>query len=363
MVAVLLWGPPTWAAGPFVTPPGNAERSYAGIAVAGPGSIGSAWHNPATLADAGTGAAVGLADAPERDRDGDLTAGSATGFAGASFVNDDKRIGAVAIGAAAYTPHTMQLEVARSGDSGSAFGRVDWTSQVVAVPYAVTVERLDLSVGVTGEVIAVDPGGSDLRVETASGGVRQARIDDDQGVGVSATLGLRYGLWEASDWAADIAAVAHLPATSATDVETDSRAAGLLLPDKPHGLTLGARLDHVGSDDGRWLVQVQGGIRRWGDAADIVHSGVSLGWHTPFPSRGIFAAGTRELRVGLGTWSAEEAEPWMDWPDGRALSAGVGYSFDTGVWADLSMTHQREVRDAFDTDSTWLLGISTGYVF
>jgi hypothetical protein len=199
-----------------------------------------------------------------------------------------------------------------------------------------------------------------LRVETAAGDIRRADIDDSQGVGLSATLGARYGIWENETWDTDVAAVLRLPATSGTEVDTGSEAAGLLLPSKPYGATFAGRVERAPSDWGQLSGQVQVGVLRWGNSSDVTHSGVSAAWTTQFASSGPFASGTRVVRTGVASWSVDEAEAWMDWPNGRSLSIGIGYYFDTGTHFDVSLARRREEREAFGSESSWFFGISAG---
>lgn len=346
------------AAGPFVTPPGNLERATGGVAVAGRGSIASVWHNPAALTDASTGAAAGWANAPERDRGGDLEASGSTLFAGAAFINERKRYGKAGVGVAAYTPHTMTFSVARSGEADSAFGRVDWTSQAIGVPYAVELAEHDLSVGITGELIAVDPGGTDLRVEGPAGQIRSAEIDDGQAIGFSGALGARYGLWTTSVWEVSLAGRLHLPATSGAEVDADASEAELLLPAKPHGVAIGGRARRSMGSDSELAGQLQLGEREWGDSFTVTHWGVGIEWVTPFEGVASLESGSRRVHFGISGWSADEAKGWLDIPDGRILSAGIGFAFDNGVGVDLSLERRREDRDAFDSSSTWLVGVS-----
>lgn len=351
------------AADPFLSPPGVAERGLAGAAAAGPGSLASAWHNPATLVDARTRVTGEWQAAPDRARDGNLEASGNAWLVGASYVNRNKWYGTAAIGFASYTPHTKKLWVERSGEADSAFGRSNLTTQVIGVPYAVELEDSGLALGVVGEIVAVDPSGSELRVEDASGSLTEATVPSDRQVGYSGAFGARYRLHDEATTRVDIGGVVRLRATSGASVEVEPAEAALLMPDKPGGLDLGVRWRRELNDDRELAAHVQYGSTDWGSAGDMRRDALAVSFRSPFDAWGAFEAGERVLRLGYGRFRPKPAESWIDWPEGYVLAGGASFFFHTGTRVDLVLERRREERDRFDDQTSWFGGLAVGLAY
>jgi hypothetical protein len=361
LAGLLLAGAPAHAFDPFLSPPGVAERGLAGAAVAGPGSLASVWHNPATLVDADTEATIEWQAAANRARDGDLGRGSNAWLLGAAFVNRDKWYGTAAIGAAAYTPHTKKIWVAQAGGASSAFGRANMTTQVIGVPYALEFSETGLAVGVVGEVVAVDPSGTDLRVQDAAGNVSEADFPGARQVGYSGALGLRQRVHDEGRDRVDVGAAYRFRATAGAGVDVDTRDAARLLPDKPGGYDLGVRWARdIG--DGRTLAgHLQLGSTDWGVAGDMRRRAVAISLETPFEAWGVFRPGERVLRAGYARFRPDEAESWQDWPKGAALTGGISFRFDDGTRLDGVLERRVEERDEFAEQRAWFLGLAFSF--
>lgn len=363
-VALLLGAGSANASGPFNTPPGVAERAAADAVVAGQGSLSSAWHNPATLVDAQTRVEFEWQQGADRDADGTIGTDRNAWLAGASFVNRDKHYGAAAIGIAGYTPRTMKLWVRRSGEADSAFGRVNVTTQEFNVPYAVEFDELGLSLGVTGGLVAVDPSGSDLRVESASGGVAEAEFSDDLEIGFNGALGFRQKLdWGDGPWQAALGGVYRLPALGGAELDISDKGADLLLPDPPSGYDLGGRVTREFGDGRAASFALQFGGTDWGDSGDVSRSAFGFSYRHPFDEFAGFTGGTLVWRAGFNRTDADPAESWMDWPDTESLTGGIAVEFDSGSHLDLAFESRDEERDEFDDDSALFAGIAIGIGF
>lgn len=354
------WMAGAWAADPFLSPPGVRERGIAGASAAGPGSVASVWHNPATLVDAGTRVDFEWQSAPDRDRNGALKTGSNTWLLGASFVNTAKWYGTAATGVAAYTPHTKKLWIAPSGEPDSAFGRANVTTQVVGVPYAVEFDDLGLALGAVGELVAVDPSGSDIRIEDASGNVSTAVFTDEQTIGFSGAIGFRYRLYDNGPSGIDLGGVWRLGATGGASVDVESGTTALLLPDKPGGYDLGLRWRLALSDSRQISTHLQYAITDWGSAGDIARQAVGISLRTPFESMGALRAGHRILSLGYARATPDESASWMDWPDATTVSTAVAFVFSNDTHVDFTLEQRSEERDRFSDDSAVFFGIGFG---
>lgn len=348
------------AADPFLSPPGVQERGLAGASVAGPGSVASVWHNPATLVDAGTRLDFEWQSAPDRARDGGLDTDSNSWLLGASFVNTDKWYGSAAIGIAAYTPHTKKFWVEPSGEPDSAFGRSNVTTQVLGVPYAVEFEELGLALGAVGELVAVDPSGSDIRIEGASGDVTTATFTDEQTTGFSGAMGFRYQVYDTGSSTIDLGGVWRVGATGGASVDVESGTAALLLPDKPGGYDLGLRWRLELSESRQFSTHVQYADTDWDSAGDIARQAIGVSLRTPFESLGPLRAGHRIISLGYSRATPDEAEPWMDWPEATAVSAAIAFVFSNDTHFDVMLEQRSEERDRFDDESSVFLGLGFG---
>lgn len=351
------------AADPFLSPPGAAERAAAGATVAGRGSLASVWHNPATLVDTPSRFEFEWQAAPDRGKDGTLDAGSNAWYLGASFVNRDKWYGAAATGIAAYTPHTMKLWVEQSGEPDSAFGRVNLTTQVIGVPYAVEFEDAGLSLGVVGELVGVDPSGTDLRVQDSDGDVADADLNDDQQVGFSGAVGFRYRVYDEGPTRVDIGGVRRARATSGASVDVDSGTAARLLPDKPGGYDMGLRVRHDLGEQRSIAAKLQHASTDWDSAGKVYRDALGFSLRTPFGESAALQPGERVIRVGYGRSRPRETRSWMDWPEGRVVTAGVAFLFSRGAHLDLTLERRAEERKEFDDERTWFGGFTFGLAY
>lgn len=363
-VALIFGGGSAHASGPFNTPPGAAERAAAGAVVAGQGSLASAWHNPATLVDAESRLEFEWQQGADRDEDGTIGTDRNALFAGASFVNRDKHYGTAAIGVAGYTPRTMKLWVRRSGESDSAFGRVNVTTQQFNVPYAVEFDDMGLSLGVTGGLVAVDPSGSDLRVENPSGGIAEAEFSDDLEIGFNGALGFRQKL-DMGDgpWQLALGGVYRLPPLGGAELDISAQAADLLLPDPPSGYDFGVRAARELSDGRSASASLQFGATDWGDSGDVRRIALGLSYSQPFDPFAGFTGGTLVWRAGFNQMDADPAKSWMDWPDSQSLTGGIALEFDSGSHFDFTLENRSEERDEFDDESALFAGFTLGIGF
>jgi hypothetical protein len=336
------------AADPFLSAPGVAEAGVGGATVAGAGSLASVWHNPATLVDGDTQFVFEWQTAADRTRDGRLSRGANSWFAGASFVNRDKWYGTVATGIAAYTPHTMKQWVAEVGEGDTAFGRTNVTTQAIGVPYAVEFDRIGLAIGAVGELIAVDASGTEIRVKDAAGEISEAEVDDEQNIGFSGALGLRYRMYHEGSTRVDLAGVRRMRASGGASVDVDSGTAALLAPDKPAGWDVGLRWHRDLADQRSIAVSLHYGSTDWDDAGDMRRDAVGLTYRRPFGDSAVLRSGVMSLRAGFSRYRPDEAEAWMDWPRGRALSAGIGFDFDQTLSVDLVLQRRFEERARFN---------------
>ncbi len=358
----LAMAPAAMAADPFLSAPGVAQRAQAGAGVAGPGSLASVWHNPATLVDAQTEVTFEWQEGPDHADDGALAKDNAW-LAGATYVNRDKWYGTAATGIAAYTPHKHKLAVAQSGEANSAFGRSDVTTQVVGVPYALEFEEQGLALGAVGEIVTVDPKNSDLRVETTAGTVEEAELPSGRRTGFSGAFGLRYRLHRDSDNRVDLAAVLRTRATAGASLEVDSNTAEYLLPDKPGGYDLGARWRRALDDDRELAAQVQLATTDWGRSGTMRRRGIGVSLRSGFGEWGPFRGGERIWRAGYSRFRPDEAQSWMDWPEGSAWTGGLSLAFGNGTRLDFSLERRTEQRDAFDDDQIWFAGAAISFAY
>lgn len=351
------------AADPFLSPPGVAEAGTGGAMTAGPGSLASIWHNPATLVDGDTRFDLEWQTASDRTRGGRLSRGAHSWFVGASFVNRDKWYGTVATGIAAYTPHTKKQWVAEVGQGDSAFGRTNVTTQVIGIPYAVEFDSIGLALGAVGELVAVDASGTEIRVKDAAGEISEADVDDDQNIGFSGALGIRYIFYENGPVRLDVAGVRRARASEGASIDVDSGTAALLAPDKPAGWDAGLRWRYDLGEQRSIAVKLHYGSTDWDAAGKMRRDTAGLTYRRPFGDTTAFRSGVMSLRAGYSRFRPNEAEAWMDWPRGRALSAGVGFDFDQAVSIDVYLERRLEERNAFRDQRKTFGGFNIGIPF
>ena len=361
--AVLAGSSAAQAADPFLSPPGVAEAGTGGASVAGPGSLASVWHNPATLVDADTRVDFEWQMAANRTRGGRLSRRPNAWFVGASFVNRDKWYGTVATGIAAYTPHTKKQWVAEVGEGDSAFGRTNVTTQVIGIPYAVEFDSIGLALGAVGELIAVDASGTEIRVKDTAGEIDEADVDDEQNIGFSGALGIRYIFYESGPVRLDVAGVRRARATSGASIDVDSGTAALLAPDKPAGWNAGLRWRYDLGDERSIAVKLHYGSTDWDDAGKMRRDAVGLAFRRPFGDTTAFRSGVMTLRAGYSRFRPNEAEAWMDWPRGQALSAGIGLDFEQSLNIDVFLERRLEERNEFRDQNKTFGGFSIGIPF
>ena len=355
--------PAAQAADPFLSAPGVAERGMGGAMAAGPGSLASVWHNPATLVDGDTRVDIEWQGVPDRRDDGTLRSGSNAWFIGASWVNRDKWYGTVATGVAAYTPHNMKLWSEQPGEANSAFGRSNITTQVVGVPYAVEFDEFGLALGAVGEIVAVDPSGSDVRIQRDDGDITEADFDDDQHFGVSGALGARWRVHDDGPNRVDLGAVYRAEASAGASLDLDSGIAQRLMPDKPGGWDLGLRWRHRLNDARSLSLQFHYGSTNWRNAGHMRRDGIGFEYRAPFDATTAFRSGERALRVGISRARPHEDRDWMDWPRATALSGGIGFDFTESVHIDLVAELRSEARSEVDDDDSWFTGLNVGFPF
>ncbi len=355
--------PAAQAADPFLSPPGVAERGMGGAMTAGSGSLAAIWHNPATLVDGDTRVELEWQSAPDRREDGTLRAGSNAWFFGASWVNRDKWYGTVATGVAAYTPHNMKFWSEQTGEPRSAFGRTNITTQVVGVPYAVEFDELGLALGAVGEIVAVDPSGSDIRIQRADGDVSEADFDDEQHFGVSGAMGARLRVHDDGPTRVDLGAVYRPGATAGARLDLDSGAAERLMPDKPGGWDIGVRWRHRFEGERALSAQAHYGSTHWGSAGHLRRDALAVSYTVPFDATAALRSGERTLRLAYSRARPHEDRGWMDWPRATAIAAGIGFDFVEGVHIDLVAELRDEERSDHDDDDSWFTGVNFGFPF
>jgi|GEM_PF-4664555 len=351
------------AADPFLSPPGVAGAGTGGAMVAGPGSLASVWHNPATLVDGDTEFVFEWQTAADRTRGGRLSRGANSWFAGASFVNRDKWYGTVATGIAAYTPHTQKYWTAEVGEGNSAFGRTNVTTQAIGIPYAVEFDRIGLALGAVGELIAVDASGTEIRVKDSAGEISEADVDDDQNIGFSGALGIRYIFYEEGPVRVDVAGVRRARASDGASIDVDSGTAARLAPDKPAGWDAGLRWRYDMGEQRSIAIKMHYGSTHWDDAGKMRRDGFGFTFRRPFGDTTALRSGMMSLRAGYSRFRPDEAKPWMDWPRGRALSAGIGFDFDQSLTLDVFLERRKEERNQFRDQHKTFGGVSIGIPF
>ncbi|MBF0200994.1 MAG: hypothetical protein HQK66_06735 [Desulfamplus sp.] len=325
-----------WAS-PFMTFPGARAKAMAGAFTAVADDTSSVWYNPAGFNTKRVQCTMEWSQAPTIDEEtGSIETDQTSWFLGAIVNLDWFKLMELETGLFFYSPYTAKYWAHDDGSRQKAWGHIHETYRILGIPLAKPFMDGRIRLGMTLEWVMLDIGGSDIAYRDPWGWEDGYSPLDDNGAGLSGSMGAQALVIQDKDKSYDIKAGAVYRLNSSTDIGKNAmvnsydKGIDAVFFDKPQSMDFGVALNKWFPTKENICISFQFGLTDWGKAGgadeDFSYTNIALGAEYEVVKKFGFIEKTA-VRAGFYQSTASGDSTIWNWPDVTGITFGAGVGF------------------------------------